>query len=432
MPFSTNGSPVSQGPEAASGRATAAGQGDAQPAERSGPLRGIRVVEFCQVMAGPFCGQLLADMGADVIKVEKPEGDDTRRMGPPFIGGEAAAFLAVNRNKRSIVLDVKRPEGRRLMERLVATADVFIENLRPGTCERLGLGYERLSQINPRLVYCSISGFGQTGPYRERGGFDLIAQAMSGLMSVTGPTDGTLVKVGVPVTDLTAGLLGAFGVVAALVERAVSGRGQHVDTSLLEAGIAYTVWESATYFATGEVPGPTGTAHRLTAPYQAFRTSDGHVIVGGANQSNWERICRAVGRPELVDDPRFRTPADRMRNRDALVAILEQVFRTRSTAEWIERLEQEGVPTGPVYDLAQVYADPHVQAREMVVSRPHPTAGEVRMIGVPVKFSRTPGGVWTAAPRLGRHTAEVLAELGVPAEEIAALEAAGVTAARGG
>lgn len=422
MPFSASGGPGSRVRD----------DGGAGVSQRAGPLRGIRVIEFCQVMAGPFCGQMLADLGADVIKVEKPEGDDTRRMGPPFIAGEAAAFLAVNRNKRSVVLDVKRPEGRDLMDRLVAGADVFIENMRPGTCDRLGLGYERLSGINPRLVYCSISGFGQTGPYRDRGGFDLVAQAMSGVMSVTGPTDGELVKVGVPVTDLTAGLLAAYGVVAALVERSTSGRGQHVDTSLLEAGIAYTVWESASFFATGEVPGPTGTAHRLTAPYQAFTTADGHVIVGGANQANWERICRAIDRPDLVEDQRFRTPADRMRNRAELVALLEGIFQTRPTGEWLERLEAEGVPSGPVYDLAQVYADPHVQAREMVVTRPHPTAGDVRMIGVPVKLSRTPGGVYRAAPRLGEHTAEVLAELGLPAGKIAALETAGVTAPRGG
>ncbi|HEX6989532.1 MAG TPA: CoA transferase [Bacillota bacterium] len=421
MPLSTNDAPASRVREG--GSAAAAGP--------SGPLRGIRVIEFCQVMAGPFCGQMLADLGADVIKVEKPAGDDTRRMGPPFVAGEAAAFLAVNRNKRSVVLDVKRPEGREVMERLVASADVFIENLRPGTCDRLGLGYERLSSINPRLVYCSISGFGQTGPYRDRGGFDLVAQAMSGLMSVTGPTDGALVKVGVPVTDLTAGLLGAYGVVAALLERAASGRGQHVDTSLLEAGIAYTVWESASYFATGEVPQPTGTAHRLTAPYQAFPTRDGHVIVGGANQANWERICRALERPDLVDDERFRTPADRMRNREELVALLEEIFRARTTGEWLERLAREGVPSGPVYDLAQVYADPHVEAREMVVSRSHPVAGDVRMIGVPVKLSRTPGAVHRPAPMLGEHTAEVLAELGFDAGRIRALASAGVTAPAG-
>jgi crotonobetainyl-CoA:carnitine CoA-transferase CaiB-like acyl-CoA transferase len=390
-------------------------------------LDGVRVLDATQVMAGPFCCQLLADMGADVIKVEKPNGgDDSRRMGPPFLNGESAAFLAINRNKRGLALDLKRPQGQALFLRLAAWADVLVENFRPGSLEALGLGYEALSASHPELIYCSISGFGQTGPYRERGGYDLVAQGMSGIMSVTGHAGQPPVKVGVPITDLNAGMYAAYGILCAYVRRLRTGRGQLVDTSLFEAGLAYTIWESAGYFATGQTPPPMGSAHRSAAPYQAFRTADGHLTIGAANQANWEKLCQALGRPDLLSDPSFRDNPSRTTRAAQLAAELEKVFVTRPTAEWLELLGPSGMPAGPINDMAAVYADPQVQARGMVVALDHPAAGWVKHIGVPVKLSETPGAIRRPAPTLGQHTDEVLAELGLAPGEVRALRAAGV------
>jgi crotonobetainyl-CoA:carnitine CoA-transferase CaiB-like acyl-CoA transferase len=391
------------------------------------PLEGVRVLEVTQVMAGPYCGQLLADMGADVVKVEKPDGgDDSRRMGPPFIAGESAAFLAMNRNKRSLVLDLKRTEGRETFRRLAARADVVVENLRPGAMETLGLGYAALSAAVPGLIYCSISGFGQTGPYRERGGFDLVAQGMSGLMSVTGHPGQPPVKVGVPIADLNAGMYGAYGILCAYIHRLRSGAGQHVDTSLLEAGIAYTVWESASYFATGKAPPPMGSAHRLAAPYQAFRTADGWLTIGAANQATWEKLCALLERNDLAADPRFRDNPSRTVHHAELASELDTVFRARATKDWLARLDAAGVPAGPINDMAGVYADPHVRARGMAVETDHPSAGRVRHIGLPVKLSETPGAVRRPAPMLGQHTEEILRESGFTVEEILALRHARV------
>ena len=287
------------------------------------------MLDLTQIMAGPYCTMMLADMGADVVKVEKPNGgDDTRRMGPPFIEGESAAFLGINRNKRSIVIDLRSDSGRELAQRMARESDVLVQNFRPGSIDRMGLGYEQVREINPAIVYCTISGFGATGPYAQRGGFDLVTQGMSGLMSVTGHEGSPPVKVGVPVCDLNAGMFGAIGILTAYINRLRTGQGQHVDTSLLEGGIAYTFWESAMYFATGDVPEPKGSAHRLTAPYQAFETSDGYVNIGAANQANWERLCAAIGRDELVTDSRFIEPRDRMDNIDELVSTLEHHFRS--------------------------------------------------------------------------------------------------------
>jgi len=390
-------------------------------------LDGVRVVDVSQVMAGPFCCLLLADMGAEVIKIEKPNGgDDSRRMGPPFLAGESAAFLAMNRNKRSLALDLKQPEGQRIFRRLVARADVVVENYRPGALEALKLGYAELSAEHPELIYCSISGFGQTGPYRERGGFDLVAQGMSGLMSITGHPGQPPVKVGVPITDLNAGMYAAYGVLCAYIYRLRTGQGQFVDTSLLEAGIAYTVWESAIYFATGITPPPMGSAHRLAAPYQAFRTADGYLAVGAANQANWEKLCGVLQRTDLFTDPRFRDNPTRTTHAVELAAELEKVFVTCPTAEWLVQLDAAGVPAGPINDMAAVYADPHVQAREMMVELEHPTAGRVKNIGIPVRLSETPGAIRRPAPTLGQHTDEVLDELGLAPDEVAALRAARV------
>ena len=316
------------------------------------PLDGVVVLDCSQVMAGPFCTLLLADMGADVIKVEKPSGgDDSRGMGPPFIGGWSAAFLAVNRNKRSLVLDLRQPEGREVFKSMAVKADVLVENFRPGTMDRLGLGHEVVMGLNPGLVYCSISGYGQTGPYSRRGGFDLVAQGMSGIMSVTGTPGSPPIKVGVPITDLTAGMYAAYGILNAYIHRLRTGQGQLVDTSLMEAGIAYTFWESSVYFATGEVPGPLGSAHRLSAPYQALRTTDGYINVGAANQSTWEGLCKALGREDLPADPRFITIGDRKAREGELAAILEESFSQENTAHWMELLEGAGVPCGPIYDM---------------------------------------------------------------------------------
>src|ERR1700724_662598 len=342
--------------------------------KKTGPLTGLKVIDLSHVMAGPTCAMLLADMGADVIKVEKiPGGDDARRMAPPTIAGESAAFLMMNRNKRGIALDLKTEAGHTVLSRLLQDADVLIENYRRGAMERMGFGYEALRALNPRLIYCSISGFGRTGPYADRGGFDLVAQGMSGLMSITGEGPGhPPVKVGAPVTDITAGILACVGILAALHARESSGQGQMVDTSLFEAGIIQTYWHSAMCFATGQAPGPMGSAHTLNAPYQAFPTSDGWITVGAANQGNWLRLVEALEAPDLRDDPRFATNADRMRNLEMLTATLTPLFKRRTSAEWLLRLEQAGVPAGPVLEVGQMHGDPQALAREMIVETEHP------------------------------------------------------------
>jgi crotonobetainyl-CoA:carnitine CoA-transferase CaiB-like acyl-CoA transferase len=394
-----------------------------------GPLAGLKVIDLSHVMAGPTCSMLLADMGADVIKVEKlPGGDDSRRMVPPTVAEESAAFLIMNRNKRGIAVDLKKEAGRTVLSSLLQNADVLIENYRRGTMERMGFGYDALHELNPRLVYCSISGFGRTGPYADRGGFDLVTQGMSGLMSITGEGPGSPpVKMGAPVTDITAGILACVGVLAALHSRSSTGLGQMVDTSLFEAGIVHTYWQSAICFATGHAPGPMGTAHPLNAPYQAFPSADGWITVGAANQGNWLRLIEVLGAPEtgpkLNEDPRFATNADRMRNLPALQAALTPLFKVRTSADWLRRLEEAGVPAGPVLDVAQMHADPQALAREMIVETTHPVAGRVASLGLPIKFSETPGAVRRAAPVLGQHTREVLRELGfsdAEADEMAA------------
>ena len=393
----------------------------------TGPLKGLKVIDLSHIMAGPACTMLLADMGADVIKVEKiPGGDDARRMVPPTVGDESAAFLIMNRNKRGIALNLKTEAGRGVLSRLLQDADVLIENYRRGTMEKMGFGYDVLHVLNPRLIYCSISGFGRTGPYADRGGFDLVAQGMSGLMSITGERQGSPpMKAGAPVTDITAGMLACVGVLAALHARESSGQGQMVDTSLFEAGITLTYWHSAICFATGQAPGPMGTAHPLNAPYQAFPASDGWITVGAANQENWLRLLEALGAPELGNDPRFANNAERMRNLSELTAVLTPLFQRRSVAEWQCRLEESGVPAGPVLDIAQMHADPQALARDMIVETTHPTAGNVKSIGLPIKFSDTPGGVRRAAPVLGQHTREVLREHGFSDAEIDEMAAQG-------
>jgi crotonobetainyl-CoA:carnitine CoA-transferase CaiB-like acyl-CoA transferase len=387
----------------------------------------MKVLDLTQFMAGPFCTMLLADMGTDVIKIEKPDGgDDIRRSGPPFVNGESAAFMGINRNKRSIVIDLKSGEGQSIVRRMVRDADVLVENMRPGTLDRMGLGYEDLRNENPALVYCSISGFGTTGPYKDRPGFDLMAQGMSGLMSITGVAGGPPMRNGPPIADLNAGIYAAFGVMSAYVSRLKTGVGQHVDASLLEAGIAYTIWESAIFFATGVPPGPVGSGHHLSAPYQAFATTDSYIMVGGANQANWERLCGAIGREDLLEEERFASNALRMQNLALLEETLQETLSLQSTAHWLDVLGRAGVPCGPINDMADVYADPQVAARDMVVELEHPLAGTTRNIGVPIKLSETPGSVRTAAPTLGQHTDTILAEHGYAPGDISGLRERGV------
>jgi len=407
---------------------------DTAAAGRQGPLTGMRVIELAHIMAGPVCGMMLADMGADVIKVEKAAGgDDTRRFLPPAIEGESAAFMMMNRNKRGVSLDLKQPGGRDALLRLVKGADVLIENYRHDTMEKLGLDYETLKSINPALIYCEISGFGRTGPYRERGGFDLIAQGMSGLMSVTGPDvsgdeTGTIdepVKIGPPVSDITAGILAAMGACAAYANRLQTGQGNRVDTSLFEAGITHTFWQSAIAFAGDETPRPLGSAHPLNAPYQAIATRDGYINLGAANQTNWLKLLDVIGAPSLAEDKRFATNADRMQHRRELIEELTTYFKQRDAQDWVERLNSAGVPAGPLLDIRQMHADPQTRSREMVTTVDHPIAGTVETLGAPVKFHETPLSVNRAAPLLGQHTRDVLRECDYSDTEIDALLASG-------
>ena len=394
-----------------------------------GALEGIKVIELAQIMAGPTCGMLLADMGAEVLKVEKlPGGDDTRSYTEPSVNGESAAFMILNRNKRGMAVNLKHPGGLEVVKKLIAGADVVTENYRKGTLEKLGLGYDVLEKINPRLVYCAISGYGRTGPYADKGGFDLIAQGFAGLMSITGEPGRPPAKSGTSVADINAGIFAALGIVSALLARERTGRGQVVETSLMEAAIQQTYWQAAIFFATGQNSGPTGSAHILTAPYQAFPTADGWINVGGANQANWERIVKVIGRPELNDDPRFRTNGDRMRNLAALTPIIAEAMRSRASADWIREFEAAGIPVGPVNKIGDMLSDPQVAAREMVVEVEHPKAGRTKALGHPVKFSDTPGKVVRAAPLLGQHTREVLAELGYADVEVKRLFAEGAVA----
>jgi crotonobetainyl-CoA:carnitine CoA-transferase CaiB-like acyl-CoA transferase len=396
----------------------------------SGPLAGMRVLELAHIMAGPACGLMLADMGADVIKVEKAQGgDDTRRFVPPDINGESAAFMMMNRNKRGVAIDIKKPAGLRAIRRLAAGADIVIENFRPGTMARLGLGYEDLARENPALVYGSISGFGATGPLADRSGVDLVAQGFSGLMSITGEGPGRPpVKVGAPVSDTTAGMLLALAVVAAYSHRLRTGEGQRVETSLIEAAMAHTYWQSAIFLATGHSAGPLGSAHPLTSPYQAYACADGYIVLGAPNEHNWQRLLEAIEARELARDPRFADNARRREHNAALTEAIEARLAARPRAEWIERLEAVGVPCGPLHTIGEALCHPHTRAREMVVEVEHPRAGRMATLGCPMKFSRTPAGVRKAAPLYAEDTRPVLEAHGFSVAEIEALAAEGAIA----
>ncbi|MDB5449913.1 MAG: putative acyl-CoA transferase [Phenylobacterium sp.] len=377
------------------------------------PLAGIRVLDVSQVMAGPFCCMLLGDMGADVIKIEPPKvGDQTRRsMGFRLKGDDSPGFLALNRNKRSITLDLKTDADREVLYALVRTVDVLVENGRPGVAERLGMGYETLRAINPRLVYASISGFGQSGPWAQRPGFDLIAQAMSGVLSATGLPGSEPVKTGVPVGDLGAALFAVYGILSALVGRQASGEGQMVDASLFEAALGLSIWETTELWGTGRSPQPLGTANRMSAPYQAVQASDGYFVFGAANQKLWLSFLEAADRLDLEHDARFATNSDRVANQAALIASLHPTFARRTVAEWVDDLLAKGVPAGPIYDYGQALASEHVAARHMVQDIAHPVEGSFKALGFPVKLSDTPQQVRYPPPLLDQHREEILAEL---------------------
>ena len=395
---------------------------DSAEAERSAeaplPLSGMRVLDVCQVMAGPFCCMLLGDLGADVIKVEPPDGDQARRaMGFKLKGDDSLGFLNMNRNKRSITLDLKSEAGRSAFLRLAETADVVVENYRPGAMKRLGVDYEAVRAVNPGVIYASISGFGQTGPWADRPGFDLIAQAASGIISVTGDPAGPPARAGVPVTDLGCSLFALYAILAAYIGRQATGRGQYIDASLYEAGIAFSIWDISEYWGTGRVPHRLGTANRMAAPYEAVRAKDGYFVIGANNDRLWLRLCEVIDRPDLAANPSYRTNADRLGNREALAADLEKTFLTQDRDHWVSLLLQAGVPAGPISDYAEVFASDHARAREMKMTVAHPVEGAVPNIGFPVKLMGTPQQIRRPPPLLGEHNDEIFAELGIAESE---------------
>lgn len=382
----------------------------------------MRVIELAHIMSGPVCGMMLADMGADIIKVEKtPDGDDSRRFAPVLESGESASFMIVNRNKRGIGLNLKTEGGQKVLARLLKDADVVTENYRGGTMEKFGLGYEQIKEFNPGIIYCCISGFGRTGPFADKGGFDLIAQGMSGLMSMTGEEGRPPIKAGSPIADINAGILAALGIAAAYVEKLRTGRGQIVDTSLFEAGLQQMYWPAANYFGTGTTLPKMGSANPTSTPYQAFETKDGWINIGAANQANYERLVQVIEMPELATDPRFKTNSERMKNRPELVRLLTERLTTRTTDEWMSLFDKAGFPAGPVLDTPQALSHPQTIARGMVVETEHPTAGKVKGLGLPIRFSNSRGDSQRPAPMLGQHTEEVLLEIGFSQQEVAKL-----------
>lgn len=388
------------------------------------PLDDLRVLDMTQVLAGPFCTMTLADMGADVIKVEQPDGAQ-RSMGFKMMGSDGSGFLALNRNKRSFSVDLKNDAGRKALYDLVASADVFVENYRVGVTQRLGVDWQTLREINPRLIYASISGFGQTGPYAERPGYDLIAQGMSGVMSVTGAPGGPPAKCGLPISDLSAGLLCANAILVAVLARKRTGEGQYIDTSLFEAALALSVWESSELWATGRVPQALGSAHRATAPYQAVQVKDGYITIGINNENFWRTFCQLISRLDLLDDPRFNTNAGRLQNLAELVPELEAALVHRTREDWLSQFLNAGVPAGPILDYVESLSDPHTLARDMVQYLEHPVEGRLPALGIPAKLSGTPGELRSAAPLLGEHTEELLRQLDYDDADVARLLSSG-------
>jgi crotonobetainyl-CoA:carnitine CoA-transferase CaiB-like acyl-CoA transferase len=386
----------------------------------SASLKGIRVLELAQIMAGPTCGLLLADLGAEVIKIEKtPFGDDTRNFLPPDIKGESAAFMMMNRNKKGIVLNLKDKDGIEIFKRMIKNSDVVLENFRKGTLDKLGVGYDVISKINPKIILCEISGYGRTGPYSDKGGFDLVAQGMSGLMSITGESkEKPPMKVGAPITDITAGLLAASGILAAIIHRNKTGEGQKVDTSLFEAGIVHTYWQSAIAGATGESPGPLGSAHPLTAPYQAFKTKDKWITIGASNQNTWLKLIKAIDREDLQENEKFSSNLNRKKNLTELVEILTTVLSKKTSSEWLKIIANNGFPCGPINSITDMFKDPQTIDRQMILEVDNKKAGKSKAVGMPIKFSKSKTEKSKGAPNLGEHTKEIMINFGYKEKEI--------------
>jgi crotonobetainyl-CoA:carnitine CoA-transferase CaiB-like acyl-CoA transferase len=392
------------------------------------PLDGLMVLDFTRVLSGPYCTMLLADMGARVIKIEQPgRGDDTRAWGPPFVNGESAYFLSINRNKESLTLDLKHPSARRVLEPLLQQAGVLVENFRPGTMDRLGLGYDTLAGGFPGLVYCSISGFGQTGPRRAEPGYDAVIQGEAGLMSITGAADGPPFRLGVAIADIVSGMFAAQGIAMALLARARTGLGQRVDIGMLDATAALLTYQAGIYFATGTTPGRMGNRHPTIVPYETFPASDGEFVLAVGNDEQWRRCCDVIGAAALAEDDRFSTNQARVRNHDALRSLLIEKLRTRRRTDWVADLKRAGVPCGSVREVAEVLADPQLEAREMIATVDHITAGAMKVLGTPIKLSETPGAVRLAPPGLGQHTDRILQEeIGLSRDEIEMLRSSNV------
>jgi len=391
------------------------------------PLDGVRVLDLTSIMAGPYCTMVLGDMGAEVIKIENvPEGDGTRHFDPK-VNGESYCFAVLNRNKKSLGLNMKDPRGKDIFMKLAAKADVITENFRPGVTRKLGVDYDTVRRINPAVIYASMSGFGQTGPYGKKGGFDIIAQGMSGIMMMTGYPGGRPAKVGIAMNDIASGVTALYGILGAYIQRLKTGAGQYLETSLLEAALAWTFWEAGAYFGAGEMPTATGTRHRRSTPYQAYKTQDGYVTVGANNTKLWQNFCTKVcNKPEWLADLRFTDLPARLRNIDELEREIESVFATRPTAHWVEKLDAAEVPGGPVYDYAQILADPHIEARNMVVETDHPVIGRMKMLGLPVKSTGELSSIRKPAPWLGQHSEETVRSLGYGRAEVDSLCAGGV------
>ena len=382
-------------------------------------LEGIKVLDLTRALAGPYCTMMLADMGAEVIKLEMPgKGDDSRSYGPPFVKGESAYFMSVNRNKKSLTLNMKSERSTEIIHRLIKQSDVLVENFRPGVMKRLGLGFQRVKEMNSQIIYCSISGFGQDGPYRMLPGYDQVAQGMGGIMSITGEPGGPPLKVGVAIADITVGMFAAYGILAALYNREKRGRGQMIDVSLLDSQVALLTYQAGAYFASGEIPQPVGSGHPLIVPYQAFKAKDVYFNIAAGNDKLWKILCKAIGLEKAIDDPKFATNDKRVENREEIVKIISDIIITKNGEEWLKILTDAGVPCGPIYTMDKIFTDPQVLHRQMLKKLDHPKVGKVKVTGVPIKLSDTPGEVETAPPILGQHTQEILTELGFSDQDI--------------